>query len=461
MSTTSTSAGPSMFKILGSSAMSKVGVMVLSGALAVITTRLIIEHFGIGAYAQYGLLTSMGSLVPFADLGMSAAIINILASSENPRADAMVRRTLTTAFRVLVGSALVLITIGVVLSLTGAWPSVLGEGLQPGGSTAALVCVLIFAITLPLGVGQRILTGLGKNHIQISTQAIAAPFVLGTVTVLVLTGAQAGNFVAVLSYTATTIVAAVALFLASRAIKPQLAKTFREVPKVRSSPGVRIMDVAWPMLAQMIALPIAMQTDRLLLSHLASNEELAQYNLGSQLFGMITQTISAAGIALWPVYARARAKGEIKSPIKLSMFFLLGGVGLAAVLALMLPWVAPLISGGRITLDVWLAVAFVAFVGAQAAKYPLGMYMTDIRGLRFQVLPIVAMIPLNLGLSWILVEPIGAAGPVVGSAVAVTICQVLPNFWYVRRDLKVRRRAADDSAALRAAQGEAVIPLPS
>ena len=66
------------------------------------------------------------------------------------------------------------------------------------------------------------------------------------------------------------------------------------------------MNLAWPMLVQMIALPIAMQTHRLLLSHLTDGDELAQYNLCAQLFGMVLQAIAAGGVALWPIYARAR-----------------------------------------------------------------------------------------------------------------------------------------------------------
>jgi hypothetical protein len=87
-------------------------------------------------------------------------------------------------------------------------------------------------------------------------------------------------------------------------------------------------------------------------------------------------------------------------------------------------------------------VGFVVFVGLQAAKYPVGMYMTDKTGLVFQVLPIVLMVPLNLGLSWWFIGLVGAAGPVLGSAVSVALCQLVPNLWYVSRDLRRRRGEA-------------------
>ena len=94
---------------------------------------------------------------------------------------------------------------------------------------------------------------------------------------------------------------------------------------------------------------------------------------------------------------------------------------LGTALAVLSPFLARFVSGGAITLDGWMLVGFVVFVGLQAAKYPVGMYMTDKTGLVFQVLPIVLMVPLNLGLSWWFIGQVGAAGPVLGSAISVAL----------------------------------------
>ena len=72
--------------------------------------------------------------------------------------------------------------------------------------------------------------------------------------------------------------------------------------------------------------------------------------------------------------------------------------------------------------------------------------MTDERGLRFQILPILVMLPLNIGLSMGLITTIGAGGPVVAGTVSALICQVLPYFWYVRRDLNARRALRNGGA---------------
>lgn len=428
--------------MVGTSAGAKLLVMGVSGVVSIVSVRLVLDHFGVAAYAQYGLLVSLGALLPFADLGMAASVINTVASSPEPATDERVRRTLLSALRVITCSVVVILALALLVTALQLWPVLLGDGLLPGsGPLAALACVSVFALTLPLAVGQRVLTGLGRNHVQILLQGIASPFFALCVVLLVVSGARAGGLLAVFSYAGGAVVAGIGTVVAVRLLPGLAGGVLRDLPRLRSAPGAPVLDVAWPVLVQMMALPVAMQTDRLLLSHLAPAEALAQYSFGWALFGIVLQTISAAGIALWPVFARARSEQQVRSPLPMAAAFCGAGLLAAAALALVLPWVAPLISGGAIVLDAWLVWGLVALVAVQAAKYPLGMYMTDAAGLRFQVPPILAMVPINLALSWWWVGELGAAGPILGSAVSVLLCQVLPSAWYVRWDL-TRRRAA-------------------
>ena len=59
---------------VGSTAAIKVVVMGLSGVLGIITSRMIIQNFGTDAYAQYGLLSTFPTLLPFADLGITKVV---------------------------------------------------------------------------------------------------------------------------------------------------------------------------------------------------------------------------------------------------------------------------------------------------------------------------------------------------------------------------------------------------
>ncbi|WP_285115387.1 oligosaccharide flippase family protein [Leifsonia sp. fls2-241-R2A-40a] len=430
-----------MATAVGSTAAAKVIVMGISGLLGIVTSRVIIQNFGVAAYAQYGLLTALPALLPFADLGMGAVLINAVASSDDPRRDETLRRTIATTIRVLTMSGLVIVAVCILISLFGLWPTLLGAGLIPGsGSTAALVCGVVFGLALPLAIGPRLLIGLGRNALQVATQAVVAPIIFVLVAGSAMLALPAESAIAVYSFLASAACSILCLLLASRALPRQLGPAVREALHPRRYPGVRVRSTAWPMLVQMIALPIAMQTDRLLLSHLTTGDELAQYNLASQLFNILLATIAASGIALWPIFARARADRTVTSPLRPTLWFTVLGLVGAVLLALIAPLLTSFVSAGRITLDGWLIGGYVVFITLQAAKYPIGMYMTDERGLAFQVWPILVSVPLNLGLSWYLIGVLGAGGPIVGTAISVLLCQVIPNFWWVRRDLA--RRAA-------------------
>ena len=431
---------------IGSTAGLKVLVMGVGGVLGMINTKLILSHFGKPAYAQYGLLASLPSLLPFASLGMAAVVMNAVSQAKDPRDDREMARTLTTALRYLVVSAAVIILVGLVPTLLGAWPALLGKGLLPGGGLTTFWCLLVFAVTLPMTIFPRMVIALGRPQAQVLSGVVVAPFMLLSILLLAWTGLPAGHAIAVLTYVANALAAFCCLVLAWRALGPNFRRMVRDVPRTRAVPSADIMGLAWPQLAQMLALPIAMQTDRLLLSHLTNDDALAQYNMSSQFFQMIVQTITAAGVALWPMYARARSENRVVAPWRTTAIFT--GIGAAGGLALaaVIPWISDWLSNGSIVLSWWLIGGFVLFVMTQAANYPLGMYMTDERGLKFQVLPIVIMVPINLALSFWLTTRIGAGGPIIGSSIAVVLCQILPNIFYVRRDVAERRAQAAAAA---------------
>lgn len=434
---------------IASAATVKILVMGFTGLIGMFTTRLIISQFGVAAFGQYGLLTTLPTLLPFADLGMAAVVINALAESKDPKRDRSVTATITTAFRILLVSGSVIVAIAGLLTLIDAWPVLLGRGgLLPGAELVPLICMSIFGLALPLSVGPRVLVGLGKNTTQIAATSITAPFNIAAVMLMAAFLPAAGSYLAIVAYVSSAVVSATCLWLASRSIRPQIGDAFRRIFNRRKYPGVRAAHLAWPMLAQMLALPVAMQTDRLLLSHLTVGDELAQYNLASQLFAIVMQTISAAGVTLWPMFAKARSSQQLLSPMRPTLIFLGLGVAGGLAMALFSPWLVGFVGSGKIALSAPLLWGYVVFASLQAAKYPAGMYMTDHRGLKFQVAPILIMVPLNLGLSWWLISVVGAGGPIIGSAISVLICQVIPNLIYAQRDLANRRREIDANAVL-------------
>jgi len=424
-------------------------VLPISAFLGIFVTRLIIDNYGQASYAQYMLLVGIGALIPFADLGISASIMNAVAAAKDPRTDSHLRGTLITCMRILAGSATVLASIAVIVTVSGSWSALLGEGLTGDtGNLAAGLCVLTLALAMFVGFGQRILIGLGLNFVAILVGGLQTPIVLTVLFCAVKLQIDIGPYVAVVSYGAIVIGGVIMVTLANRRVRPIIGEAFRGAWHPRTVRGDRVFDTAWPMLLQMIALPLAMQSNRLILSHSSSVDQLATYSLASQMYNPIYSVSVAASMALWPVFARARSHGESQvSPRRLSIMF--AGLATLAVTAMSIAsgFLADVASNGTIALPIGLIVAFSLLMVAQAAKSPLGMYMTDAKGLRYQAYMVVLMLPVNVGISILLAVRLGAVGPVIGSIVGVVVFQLIANWWYVGRAER-RLRASAEAAAV-------------
>lgn len=433
---------------VGLSAGVKIVAMGSSAVLGILTTRLILDNYGQAAYAQYGLLVAIALLLPFADLGMGAALMNAIGGSDDPGRDQHVRRVIVTSIRVLTMAAAVIATLAVVLWVSGLWPTLLGEGLVPGtGAVAATLALVLIGVAMPFGIGQRMLTGLGKNYVTIGLGGLQPPLMLGTVALAVWAGWDIGSFLAVVPYAVALLLALAGSVVALRMLRPISSGVVRAAARRSSEPGARVMNVAWPMIIMSAALPLGMQSDRLVLSHVAGVSELATYNLAAQIFTPVWALVAASGMTLWPIFARDRSTGGKLSPYPIAALFGLGALTASLLLAAASPWLTEVASGGQIALSWGLVAAFVALMAMQGLKFPLGMFMTDSRGLKFQAIMVCLMTPFNIALSIWLAGELGALGPVIGSAASVAVFQVLANALYVRRRRREQATQSDAESA--------------
>ena len=434
-----------LWRSVTSAAGTRIVVMGMTGVLGIISSRLILGNFGVDAYAQYGLLNGLRMLLPFADLGMGAVVLNAISESKNPKDDERVLASLATTFRLLIITGLLIAVGSVALMLLGLWPAILGNGLMAGGEFIATLCLVVFALSLPLGLGSRILIGSGKNTWQIVILGLVSPMFVTALAVMVAIGKSSGTEIALISYVATSVTGVICLIVAGRLISPGLTKAMRRVPKFRKYPSISIFDTAGPALAISMATPVAMQTDRLFLSHMSERIELATYSFANQIFGLVLQAIVAAGLTLWPYFAKARSRGKVKSPFPIAGAFLVAALAMGASLVLFMPVFERWVAKDLLHVGTWLMVGFIALIAVQAVHYPIGMYMTSPAGLKFQVLPVFAMVISNVALTWYLVQHLGAAGPVIASAIALFCCQVIPAAWWVRRDIGRRKAELDQT----------------
>ncbi|MGM7679308.1 lipopolysaccharide biosynthesis protein [Microbacterium sp. A94] len=408
--------------------------MVIALICGILTTRMIIADAGVDSFALYTLLTTIPSLLTFTDLGSGAVLVNAVAISDNVRSDEKLRYQLTSVGRVLLAFAASAMAINTVLVATGTWELILGDvGERPGASLAAFYCVTIFCLSIPMGVWVRIMLGQRRNHVVILLQGLISPLtLLGVWSMLNLGAERLHVYLGIASFAASLVVSALGVLITARSTSPLIPAAARMVLRPRRFPGVTVMDVGWPMLAQMVTYPIAVGSQRYIIAQLGGPSDVAEYGVAGQVFFALNGLVMAGGLALWPHFARRRHEGALnRGPFLLSALFAVAIAVATVMVWLVGPWLFDFITQGALVVEPATIFAFGLMIMMTAAVYPLGMFIMDKPGIRFQVIPTLSMAVIGVGLALVLTPVLGIVGPLLGVSFALVVCQLIPFSIYI------------------------------
>ncbi|MGH8961053.1 MAG: lipopolysaccharide biosynthesis protein [Jatrophihabitantaceae bacterium] len=421
------------------SAVARTMSFVPTAVATLLTSRLIIHEFGITSFDSYALVLTLISLVPLNNLGVGAAVTSAYAA-DGPASEHSRRVTLTAA-RTLAVSTIGTAVVALLIAALGAWPTLLGAASGPN-----LYCGLsmaIYAVSFLPGLGQSMLLGVHRNHVTIVVQTFFTPLILlGVIVVIV--GGVAGEAAMLVPPSALVVVNVVTCWFAARATGISWRWVLRALPWPRLRPGASIRALSGPVLLITLTAPIALQSDRIVLSHVSSTHAVANYSVAMQIFAPALALIAASAQPLWPIYTDARARGE-RGPALIRMIFLFcaAATAISAVLLLIADPIGHLIGGGQVDLGWLLPFAAGLLVLATAASYPIGMSLMDPAGARFVGILAVIALPLNLALSIVLARAYGAPGPLFGSVVVAVLVQTVPALLYSRGRLSTGRHRLD------------------
>ena len=193
-----------------------------------------------------------------------------------------------------------------------------------------------------------------------------------------------------------------------------------------------------------VGTPIGLQAGRILLAHLSTPLELSQYALVAQLYAVCWSALATAGYAYWPVFVKRRAAREQTVRMWWQLTGTFAAVAAVAMLAFvpLAPVATRVLSGARIEVSVWLALAFGALLVVQAIHLPSTVLLTRPNEARWQALWALVMAALSVGLGVAVVARFGAVGVVYASVLAILAAQVVPDLAWAPR--LVRRRPRGD-----------------
>jgi len=417
--------GP-LYRILGTPVVALLGL---------VNTAIIVRETGEAVFGLVALVATVTLLFPFADLGIGATAINAAATLGGENHDEAVD-TIRRAYRVLfvVAGGLVLIALGI-MALDG-WRAAVGFSSGPQDRWAITVAACIFALTIPAGLGPRILVGIDRNPLATLVLMSCPAFGLGFTLALRAIGAN-GIWYAISALGGLLLGQTVGTVLALR-LSGLGGSVFSPVSSART--GTRLLAGSMWLFLVGVGVPVGSQGGRVLLAHFSTPEELSRYALMAQIYAIGWQVLSTAALAYWPIFVKRR--GVVDATIRMwwQLTVALAVVGLAAMVLLGLigPWAASVLSGGEIYVSAWLALAFGAVLIGQTMHFAASVLLTRPNEARWQALWTLAMAAVSIGLGCLVVARFGAVGVVFASAFAILAAQVLPDLLWVPR--LVRRR---------------------
>jgi O-antigen/teichoic acid export membrane protein len=387
-----------------------------------LTSRLIIHKFGIESFDSFALILTLINLIPLNNLGVGAAVTSAYAA-DGPQSEHSRRVTLTAA-RTLFISTVGTATVALGLSATNAWPTLLGVASGPN-----LYCGLsmaIYALSFLPGLGQSMLLGVHRNHVTIVVQTFFTPLILlGTVSIIVF-GAT-GDATMLVPPAALAVINVVTCVQATRSTGISWLWIMRALPAIQRHPGASIRALSGPVLLITLATPLALQSDRIVLSHVSTTQAVADYSVAMQVFAPALALIAASAQPLWPIYTAARADGKRGPKLGRTLVMFCGAAAvLGTLLALIANPIAAIVGGSQLHLGVILPVVGALGVMTAAASYPVAMNLMDPIGIRLITVLTVTALPLNIGLSVIFGARWGAPGPLFASVLVGIFVQTIP-----------------------------------
>jgi len=403
---------------------SRASVSLSSLIFTVLFGRLIVDSYGFHAFAAVALITSLPTLLPFMDFGAGPTIVNAGADLQRDPGDSGSREAFVAAVLIIVSSALLVLAVGFLISVSGIWETLLGEaaaGIPAFGAGAALAMVAL-AASLVNAIPARLLQSWQKNSVVFWIAATAPPLSLLGAMALQAIAAPVG-VVAASPVLSAAIVAAVCWFPAVRRYPGALLRDVMRIRPRRSSVGETI-HLGFSSLVVSIGLVLGFQLDRVILSHLSTARELGYYSLVAPLYLAAFSMLNAIGQNLWPKYRHLVAENEMSKRVLFRDLSLLGGLGAAGAvgIAVLAPIVAAVIGTGDADgVPISLIVAFAALLFMQSLHVPSAMMLTDRRGFAIQRNIVLGVSLLNLAVSAALAPAMGAVGVCIGSLVGVAV----------------------------------------
>lgn len=390
------------------------------------------------SFAAYALIASVVNLLPFADLGLGASVVNM---ASDYRAGKLAFAGYKAGFRKAVGILTVvcmcLTTLLLILYVGNDVDAALGSvATASWAAEGFLVSALLVVLAIPFGLGARVLQGLGQMRI-VAKVALIGPSLQAFFLVPVLIFRAPSEILFVAPAVAYFVVAVWQFTAAVRVIR-STRRPSTPLDDVRPH-GVHLMATAAPFLIISVALTLSFQSHRILLANIAPAGDVAQYAAAAQFVGPLVALVSLVGQNLWSTYRSETAPASSRAAKFRTHVLGFGGIGVlfAIGFAVFAPVLVGLVSGQVLSIPFSLVSSAVLYIVVSAVHQPSAMYLTDSFGLWLQACMTLLVAAATVTFIFNFTADLGPASPYAGLAFSMLLLQVVPSYLIARRRMSL------------------------
>ena len=398
-------------------------------AVGLVTTPLLLQHWGPIGYGSFIVINTIAAYVLSADLGLGGALVALEGRFEESEKRREFHRT-CLLISVFV-SAAILCLVG--LFHTFAQYSTVWVNWESLSDQKGALCIALLsaAISLPLIVAQKIYLANGRDYLN---QIASVCIVLLCAVINIAIVARGGSVATVVI--ANSIV--VPLCLASQTFwiwRTTFLLGMNRKMRVSGELARQACGAAAPLwIVQILAL-LGGQLDVLLLGLSGRSEQIAQYYIYQRLFSL-AQLGQFFVVPLWPIFGkmlREHSSGHAFRSLKRYALYMAAlsavcGLAVVAVLPLILDWWL----GKSIDLDLSLGFVFVLFGVAANLGGVASMYMSN-EGLLWRNVRLYGFATAAaLLIKYLLVGSYDAAGLLTGSLLGYLVFYTVPVYFIAK-----------------------------
>lgn len=432
------------------SAIASGGARLISLATIVVSVPLTLGHLGPERYGAVVTITALTGMLIFADFGLGNGLMNLVAAASGRDSLEPAKRSISSAFFVLCGIAVILAVPFYLLYLLIPWATFLNVSSDISAeeiATAAGVFLMSVLINLPLGIVQRIQLAYQRGFLNGLWSAVGSVCALAALYAAI--RLDLGLPWIVLALVGGPIIGnllnGVSLFWIER---PDLRPRWSQAS---IGDGRELARVGFLFFVLQLTIAIAFQSDVVVAAKVIGPQAATDYSVTFRLFMFVPSIVNMLLLPLWPAYAESIARGDaafVGRTLRMSIAFAAGLSGLSSlVLVLLGPLAIQLWVGPSVHTNLALLLGMAAWAVLSNSFNAAAMLLNGANVIRFQIATALSMTVASIVGSAVLGSIYGVAGVIWGTVLAYIIFTAIPTAIYLPRVLAHLGPSPDRAAA--------------